>query len=1060
MYCDGQSNQLKINNGDALSLYFDNYTITNGFSGNNITCIYKDKRGFLWVGTTKGLNKYDGRDVKVYTHNRNNPHSISNNYIQSIVEDSSGNIWLGTKNGICKFNPFNNESENFFHHPNHPFSLNSDQDNHLYKDSKGKIWIGNTAGLSYFDKLSGHFINSKLSVNPSQNLQVVKMFEDRQGHFWVGTTTGLFCYDRGKHTTIAISFDAKSKDKQPAITSIFQDHAGRIWVGTWGNGFCLFNRKTGKLDEFKWEHNHALPGTTNIVLSVGETSGTHGNHYLWVGTAGGLLKIKIADDIATGDYKILGKVITSSLRKPPFVNNNNVTTHTIKGSLMNCIYNDNDQVLWIGSNHGLNQYLKENQLFKRLPIIKGSVMSIRKDNYQGKSQFLIASWYGNGLTILDDRLRVVKTFKEFPPKAKNLDNGQISDVLRTKDGLLWVATFHGLYCYDENTGRIDSYLHNEKNLNSLASNKIIALGEDNEGNLWISNYKSGIDRLNEKTKQFTHFEHKKGDLSSISDNLVWSIYKAPNGEMEFCTNSGLSIFDSKTGKFTNYTEKKQNKNTLYGGEVSSVLTDRDGNLWIATNEGLNEFNVKTKKFKLYDSEEGLKNESVIGMAQDDQNRIWLVSDNSIAVFNPLDESFINYDDQNGLSLAHLSGTIISDGKGGFLLGGKNALIHFNPSDFKPLTTNIPVYITHLEIGGIQKVFNHPFEDKDPIKIDYPENSFSCSFTAPEFNYGNEVRYSYRLDGVDKDWKNSGKRNFVDYASLKPGKYLFHIKASSGKGSWNRKETLLSLIVYPPFWQTWWFRLITLFIVIVILYFVFTLRINAIRKKEKVKTETNKQMAEMRLKVLRNRMNPHFMFNALNSIQECILTKKTDSAYRYLSKFSRLVRMILEHSDYSFITLSKEIEIVDLYLQLESLRFEQSFNYQIDTNNLEIDFITIPPMMIQPFVENAIWHGLLNKEGEKKLIIQFQANEDTIIVTIKDNGIGRDKARTKKINTIHNQQSLGMQIIAEQLHHFDTSQKQRVGFKVEDLFEENQVVGQPKLSAGTKVILTLPIIKEI
>jgi hypothetical protein len=424
----------------------------------------------------------------------------------------------------------------------------------------------------------------------------------------------------------------------------------------------------------------------------------------------------------------------------------------------------------------------------------------------------------------------------------------------------------------------------------------------------------------------------------------------------------------------------------------------------------------------------------------------------ISCFNPGTQTFINYDEQNGLT-RKINGPMLALSDGNILVGGDELLLKFNPSRFKISSDPPPVYITQMSVAGSAVSFQKPLKLSGPVILHYPENSFSCSFSAPEFFNGDAVKYAYYMEGADEKWTQAGDRNFVSYSGLAPGKYTLNIRAANSDGVWNEKGTQLKITVLPPFWKTWWFRTAALALIAFLTYTLFALRVRRIRRTEALKTSINKQMADMRLKVLHTRINPHFMFNALNSIQECIYTQKTDAATKYLSKFSKLLRMILEQSENTFITIREEIEILKLYLELESLRFDEEFSYDIKEENIESDLLEIPPMLIQPFVENALWHGLRHKTGDKKLSIHFCGSDHFITVTIEDNGIGREASKAFTHNRDIKKQSLGIKISKEQLQMVGALSKQKTGFETEDLFSGTGT------AAGTRVTLTIPVLRK-
>ncbi|HET7117058.1 MAG TPA: two-component regulator propeller domain-containing protein [Hanamia sp.] len=1025
-------------------LFFDQITTQNGLSGNEITCLYHDKRGFLWIGTHNGLNEYDGRDVKVFQHSRFDSHSIIDNYIISIAEDDSGYLWLGTNEGICRFNPYDHQSMNYSHQLQNPFSLNDNQNCHVYIDKEGTVWIGNESGLSYFNKKSKHFIPVQIlpdSLNKQRLSSVGRFLEDSKGRLWLGTFSGLVLFNRKQHTFKRFTLNPETKPGANAITTLFEDHQGRIWVGIWGSGLIEFDPVTCLFYPYKWNHKNTFKSTVNLVFSLGETRTGNGHYTLWAGTSEGLLKI---DSFPVNDRSVTHILPDHS------------DLHSLSDNQIRCMITDNENILWIGTDNGLDEYVPGDQLFSDITYLKGNISKILVDTSEKPVHYFVAAWYGNGLTELDDHFHILHEWKQVPPNSNNVNNVQISDVLRSKNGLLWIGTFNGLYSYDEKRNIFNGYLHKDGKDSSPASNKIISLMEDDSGLLWIGTYGHGMDVYDPVKKTFTHYHHSKVNPYSICNDLVWGIYKDKFNQVWVGTDKGLSLFNRKQNQFINYTDHQNDSQSLKGNIVSGIIAGDDSTFWIATNKGLNRLNTRNGLFTLYAQEEGLANNNITALVKDTNGRLWMCTGSGISSFDPVKKTFINYDEQNGLQGGDFAGVMAKDKDGNILVGRKGSLLRFNPAEFQSSSSTSPTYITEVRVGGRKVVFHRPVEESGALILHYPLNNFSATFDAPQFFNGKATKYAYRLDGVDAKWIFAANRNFVSYSNLTAGNYTLHVKAANSQGVWNKADTQLHITVLPPFWKTWWFRLAVVLMVALLIYSVFTYRVTSIRKQEALKTTVNKQMADMRLKTLRSRMNPHFMFNALNSIQECIYTGQTNAAYKYLSKFSHLVRMILERSEQTFITVSQETEMLKLYLELESLRFQQSFNYSIRQDGIEADFLKIPPMLIQPFVENAIWHGLLHKEGEKKLLITFRADDNFVKVIIEDNGIGRDAARNLKMKTLEEQHSLGMRLVSEQLETVGKMSNKVAEIRVEDLLSADAVTGK-QMPSGTRVTLFIPII---
>lgn len=289
-----------------------------------------------------------------------------------------------------------------------------------------------------------------------------------------------------------------------------------------------------------------------------------------------------------------------------------------------------------------------------------------------------------------------------------------------------------------------------------------------------------------------------------------------------------------------------------------------------------------------------------------------------------------------------------------------------------------------------------------------------------------------------------------YTNLPPGSYRFKVRSVNPAGTFSTGITTLTINILPAFWQTAWFRVLCTLLIIVLIYIYFKLRVNAVKKEARRRAVIQQQIAQLEMKALRAQMNPHFIFNALNSIQTFMMKRETEQALSYLSRFARLIRNVLDNSQLNSIPISKELKMLENYLELEKLRFGDQFSYIITVDDaLDPDFTDIPTMILQPFVENAIWHGLLHKKEDGRLSITFHQREGSLLCVIEDNGIGREKAAMQRQQG-NEHHSRGLQITRDRLALYNRRFNLEATFDIEDLYDE---AGQP---AGTRVCVWFPL----
>lgn len=971
---------------DNLNLFFDHITKINGLSGNQVNCIYRDHRGFLWIGTQNGLNQYDGRNITVYKHSRFDNSSIVNNKILNITEDDSGYLWLGTIKGISKFNPYNHTSVNYTHDDNNPYSLNENYKCHIFFDKNKSCWIGNEAGLSYFDRKTNHFIPQQIlpdSLNKKPHNAISSFLEDKQGRFWLGTYSGLVLYDRKTHKAQTfVPRKEKKTDGSNAITSLFCDHAGRIWVGTWGNGITEFDPATKNFYAYTWNKTNHFAGTANIVTCINETQSETGQYILWVGTTEGMMQI---NGLPLSDKTVAH--ILPDISMPNTLNSANVSS---------MLSDDNRNILWIGTDNGINQYSSRNQLFSNSFYLKGNPTKIISDTINNKVQYFVTAWYGNALTQLDSNFKQRRIWKKIPEDATNPDNRQASDMVKSKDGTFWIATFNGLYHFDIKANHITSYLHQSANINTLSDDKTTAVAEDKNGNLWIGTYGRGLDKFDPVTKSFTHFVHDKSDATSLIDNLIWGIFIDRRQKIWVVTDHGISIYDETTRHFLNYADNEKDPNSLKGNSINGMLEDRNGIYWITTDKGLNRFDMQKNQFRIYGTEEGLNDDNINSITEDKQGILWMCTPDGISSFNPVTKNFINYDEQNGLPKG-INGSITTLDNGSILAGGDGFILKFNPSEFKIFSSAPPIYITQMSVAGSPLSFQKPLEQSGTIVLEYPQNSFSCTFTAPNFFNSHSVKYAYRLTGVDEDWVQSGNRNFLSYANLAAGTYVLHIKAANGDGVWNEKGIELKIAVLPPFWKTWWFLSLLFCSFIVFFYALYRHRLNQVLQIEKLRNKISLDLHD----------DIGSTLSSISILSEIALHQKTESDTKETLKEIKdnSISLMERMDDIVWSINPKNDSLESLFLRMKIFAaklFEAKgidYKINIDENIKQIPVGIEYRRHIYLIMKEAI-NNLVKYSNCTKATIAVSYHTSILTVAIEDNGNGYDLNKITFGNGLH------------------------------------------------------------
>jgi hypothetical protein len=526
--------------------------------------------------------------------------------------------------------------------------------------------------------------------------------------------------------------------------------------------------------------------------------------------------------------------------------------------------------------------------------------------------------------------------------------------------------------------------------------------EDHKGNIWAGTYLSGLFKL-----EGDHF--KQQAISSPNEvTTALDLCKDNYGNLYAATLNGVLMFNPDKHNYKFISEKDGLSSEL----VYAIGITKDNHyLWAGTNQGVNRIDIKKLQYDFIDITKYARADGFSG-----------VESNSHGIYEDIDSTI--------------------------WFGTVNGLIKYSPKEFIENDNLSKTNITTIKLGYADTLL------ADGSILPYSLNNISFYFdgiclTAPE-----KVLYSYKLEGYDKDWSPYTDVNNTKYDNLPPGKYMFKVKSCNNEGIWNIEPVTFSFIIKTPFYKTWWFILLCIIGLSGIVIVIFRLRVRQIKKKQQAEFEHLVEVSKAELTALRAQMNPHFVFNALNSIQHYILNSKGDEAVRYLSKFAKLIRLILSNSEKQIVTINEDIEALKLYLELERMRFENKFDYAIHIDSsIDGDYDEIPPMLIQPYLENAILHGINPKDGNGDIDISMKIVNQFIKISIKDDGIGREKSKSvQSLQPAARHKSLGMKITKDRVRILNTIHQSNLNVNIIDLYnEKNEAI-------GTQVDLFIPYVK--
>ena len=816
---------------------FTRLNTANGLSQNAVFAIEKDFKGFMWFGTDEGLNKFDGYKFTVFKHDREDTTSISSNSIFSIKEDLNHNLWVVTQAGLDKFDRLTTTFKHYLSGNHWVVSSN------IFEDSKKRIWLCSGQGFCQFDTASGkctYYRNNPADNNSLSQNYVYKIIEDDNGELWIATRNGLnrFNPETKKFTRyVNIPGDASSIGSG-FIKAVFKDSRGNIWAGTQGNGVARFDRSKNSFINYRHDPKNSNSIIYNDILSFTEDAAGK----LWIGTENG--------GISLYDYSTNGFVSFQ---------NDEYNPNSLSGNSIYSLYKDNVGNIWVGTwSNGINflpVFGDKFEHYKKNPgtvnsLSNNLVLSLNSDAYNN-------IWIGTDGGGLNQFNTVTRKFTCFRKNDK-VKNGIYNDFVLTafpysRDTLLLGFHRGGIDFFDEKKNSFEHYGTHDINHNRLTSLSVLTAYKDRRNNLWLSNDGfGGIFLFDMVTKTFIPFLPDPNNPRSIAINNVFIMYETKAGQLWIGGDNGLDLFDRDKNEFIHYRHDPKNENSLADNMVNCFIEDSMGNLWVGTAGGLNYFNPVAKSFTTYTEKNGLPNNTIWAIQQDHHGNLWISTNNGLSKFTVATKTFRNYTISDGLqSNAFKRKASAQTPNGEMYFGGANGFNTFYSDSIKDNDFIPPVYITGFE------VFNKPLTiransslplavtEMKEITLSYKQSVFTIEFAALNFTRPQQNQYAYKLENFDPDWVSAGNKRSVTYTNLDPGKYVFKVKGSNNDGVWNKDPAILTLIILPPFWQTWWFRLAVILLITWFIYAYYKNRMRIIKQQQMLlQQKVNKQTIQL------------------------------------------------------------------------------------------------------------------------------------------------------------------------------------------------------------------------
>ena len=949
------------------SLYFEKITVQNGLSHNKVNCILQDKRGFIWIGTDDGLNRYDGQRFTIYRNEPEDSSTVSGNIITSLHEDEKGILWIGTLDGgLTRYDyrlPPASQFKQYRHRPGNKQSIPGNAINALLQDQSDYLWLA-TSGQSLlrFNKSTGAF---EVAMGQSRRT-FLAMCTDANGYIWAGGHGGGIFKVNPKtlrHFNDTRYNNLYAKLPHAEISSFYREGNSDIWFGSWDRNLYRYNNKDGTETVFN-NKNKQSEFTNDEVLCFAKDR----NGLLWMG--GHYNGLQLLDN-ATGKFY--------SYKHDPSAEG------SIADNRINCLYLDQSGLMWIGTAKGISISNPAQQQFAQtfLPAVSKEPSVIYAMYENGAKELFIGT--SNGLFIRN------KSTGHIQHRPIVFNGQRLSVTSFFKDGdTLYIGTNFSLFAYDPATQSLSLLPNTNKDsvMNQLIESRIVSIIKDTIDNrpvLLVSPYghfmayydlqeQQWVSRLDSVKKIIKRF--------GLQDNLIHKFHQSKDGKIWIANaNKGLGEWDlHRRGKIVYHTNNPLQAKSLSSNHVYDIVESDNGNLWISTfGGGLHLYDAVTKTIRHINGSPNL----LEGLQIDDRGNIWMIASGELYRYDPHRELFFGINLPDLEKSGGAKGVLFKDAAGRFYVSGSNYFISFHPDSVQVERKINPVLFTDFRIFG--RSYSHLLTGKIII-LPYYENSLSIAFAAPDFSFAAPLRYVYMLEGVDKDWIEAGTDNTAHYPKLAGGDYAFKIKIANHPSSDETIRTLRITII-PPFWKRWWFFVLCAIAVAVIVYSIYRYRITQLKKQQAIRNKIaqdlhdNMGSALSSISVYTQVAKIHNSRNEKEALEN-VLQKMNQTSTEVITEMNDIVWAINPRNDSMEKILQRMESFARPLAAAKEINLDFSAEPQLVALNLDMEKRKNFYLIFKEAFTNAIKYA-----GAKNILVSIRQEHNRFILIIKDDGNG-------------------------------------------------------------------------
>jgi ligand-binding sensor domain-containing protein/two-component sensor histidine kinase len=959
------------------SLFFEKVTVQDGLSHDKVNCILQDRKGFIWIGTNDGLNRYDGHNFIIFRNKPGDTTSISGNTITDLLEDEEGLLWIATDDGgLTRYDYRASPPQQFKQYKNMPGdnrSIPVNIVNSLIQDNKGDIWLG-TSGASVirFNKKTAKF-DVPMPVGPRVALDLCI---DKQGMIWAGRQGGGII--KVNPSDLSYTYDKRYDNlyanlPHMVVTSLFTDRDKNIWYGSWDKVLYSYDQNSNIESVFQ-QNNKPGSFTTDEVISFAEDK--QGN--LWIGGK-------------TTGLQVMNK------RTKIFFNyrHNPLQEGSLADNTINCIFIDKEGEAWLGTNKGISICKPAQQKFTQVFLLQTPAYSHpvtvfdffrdeNKDLWIGTSEGIFIQKHGSG------------AIPQHIPLSYQGTKLAVTKFYRDQNGVFYIGTNYSLFVYNKTNGSISLLPNTEKDkvMYKLIESRIVSITEDiinGRHVLIVSPYGHYLAYYDfEDQRWVSRLDSAKNILGNfnILDNLVHKMYKSSSGKIWMANRrEGLGEWiTNKKGGSIFYKNDPTRTDVISNNHIYDITEDNKGNLWVSTNGGgLNYVEMRGRKI----SHMTATSNPLEGIATDSRNNVWMISNKNLEKFDVSTRSSRVYLLPDLEKTGGVTGYIYKDNEGRMYVGGNNYFIAFHPDSIEMKRPQPKVFITDF------KIFNNSSSQLltgNTIKLSHRQNYFTFEFAAPDYSSPEPVEYAYMLEGFDPHWIETGSRNTATFSNLSGGTYTFRVKATNNPGTWSDMEQTIKIIITPPFWKRWWFYALCAAFITASIYVLYRYRINEILKRQAIRNKIAQDLHDN----VGSTLSSISVYSQVAQIQNNageskelneILDKISITSTDMISEMNDIVWAINPRNDNMEKIVQRMESFAKPLLAAKGIQFRFQYDVAILSTWLQMEKRKNFYLIFKEVINNIIKYSQATT-----VTVDISIRSRKLDLLVKDNGIGFDTAK--------------------------------------------------------------------